>query len=547
MPGHDAAQKEGAGADDPQQQGDEGDAQGDRMRLMQQRRAADKKAAGRAPQQNFTAEQLVAIQRELARLKLYTLDVDGKWGPGTRGGLDHAIPDWQQLSPDDILVKLKAEGGGDKKDADKDAPAGAADKANPAAGWNDHQTKAIQKELIRLGLYQGGLDGKFGKGTESGLVEAFGGEEWKQLTAEKIAERLVAAKPPAGKKGEHDFKYGEMFKDGVLDMTLGIGFDEGGSHEQTIKTFGAVLAAHGFKDDRATATRLYQQAGRQLGASAFGNYFVRENAIAYKPPAGDQRYVHAVVRLVANADGSKGSQAAGAFKEGMAQSDVSYYSGHGRYGSGPDFDRNMSFELYDEKGNVEQNIDDYEVLERALRDEGKAKGRDAWAQFQWRVAQNRIKVDGANEGNVYMNPQDMHQGEFGAKLMYWNLSRKSGGAKPITGKGGELDQMAQQKENAERKYRLMVFDGCRTQDYIHSLRSTPGQDEKQTDVLATKRTLMWGDESETLAAFLDGVLGQQSAESVVKGMDSKQSPENAGGKQGGAYVGFGLGDNPQHQ
>jgi len=55
----------------------------------------------------------------------------------------------------------------------------------------------------------------------------------------------------------------------------------------------------------------------------------------------------------------------------MTQGDAAYYSGHGRYGSGPDFDRNFGkFTLKDKDGNVEQVIDDYHVLEDVLRHEG---------------------------------------------------------------------------------------------------------------------------------------------------------------------------------
>ena len=65
------------------------------------------------------------------------------------------------------------------------------------------------------------------------------------------------------------------------------------------------------------------------------------------------------------------------FKEGMVQSDVAFYSGHGRYGSGPDFDRNFTTELLDEHGGIEQIFDDYEQLEAKLKEEGKPFGRSA--------------------------------------------------------------------------------------------------------------------------------------------------------------------------
>lgn len=409
--------------------------------------------------------------------------------------------------------------------------------------WSRVQLRAIQRELARMGYYRIGIDGIFGLRTESGLVETFGGDEWRRLAPEIILDRLRAAHAPAGKPGEHRLRYGEMFRDGVLDMTLGIGFDEGGSHLQTIEGFQRVLQERGFAADRAAAVRIYLQAGRALGESAAGTFFVRREPLRYHPPAGPERPIHVVIRLVYSPDATQGGAARSAFMEGMAQSDISYYTGHGRYGSGPDFDRNMSFDLVDASGAVEQHIEDYDVLEMTLRDEGRKSGRGAWQQFLWRVAHNRIQVIGTNMGNLYLNPTNRHGNEFGGKLMYWNLNRTGGqGATPVTGRGGELDTAA--AEQPDRKYRLMVFDGCRTQDYMQSLRATPRFDAQGADILATRRTLGWGDEVNTLAVFLDNVLAEQSPETIIRTMDQLQGPETRGGRPGGAYTGFGIEDNP---
>src|SRR5262245_50238860 len=122
---------------------------------------------------------------------------------------------------------------------------------NELPGWSAEQLRRIQRELTRLGMYTMRIDGIYGRGTEVALVESFGGDEWRRLDPEAILGRLTDAKPPAGgKKGEHRLQYGEMFKDGVLDMTLGIGFDEGGSHVDTIDTFSEVLSERGFVQDR---------------------------------------------------------------------------------------------------------------------------------------------------------------------------------------------------------------------------------------------------------------------------------------------------------
>lgn len=439
--------------------------------------------------------------------------------------------------------------------------------------WSKTEIMAVQRHLARLGLYTMAVDGSLGKGTEAGLVEAFGGDEWRGMDASTVESRLANAKTPARKSGDragdHRLRYGEMFKDGVLDLTVGVGFDEGEHHVAAIEAFREVLTQRGLAlTNPAALTALYTKAGRQLEGT-FGDFFVKKDALAYTPPAGDARKVSIVVRLVANFESldkkeaaearknnrpvpkghgaNQGTQAAAAMKEGMEESDVAYYSGHGRYGSGPDFDRNMKFQLKTQQG--WQVINDYSELESALKKEG-GTGKTAWQVFLERIAAGTLRVDLSNAGNLFLNPENQHSGEFGARVMYWCLNHHqvtkpsggveyaSGGSAAMTGEQGRLAD----KDN--RKYQIYVFDGYRTQDYSRSMRKTPGRDTRQTDMLTTRRTLNWGDEANTLGAFLDGIMGQFSAEQVIRNMDKEQSPEKQGGTWGGAYQGDGLADNP---
>jgi hypothetical protein len=399
----------------------------------------------------------------------------------------------------------------------------------------ERSVRTMQRQLRRLGLYHLRLDGDYGPGTDAAMVEAFGGDSFRTLRAEEAQTRLDNAEPSPGRRGEHQFRYGEMFKDGVLDITLGLGYDEAleaDNPEEELEQMTAVLESRGFVDDRALAARLYREAGRAIGPSAFGHFFVKEDALTYLPPAGEPRQVHAVVRLVTNPTGSQGAAAAGAFREGMAQSDVSFYSGHGRYGSGPDFDRNFArFDLLDAEGNVTQTILDYEVLERVLRQEGRRRGRGAWAQFRWRLRNDRINADLSNAGNLFLNPRDRHSHEFGARLIYWALQQQEGGSELQTGEGGALAQGMQQAEESDRRYRVVVFNGCRTQDYEQSVRDTPGMERGSTDLITTRRSVLGGPTVwNTLAAFLDSIIGQQSAEETIRGMDREQEDYRSDGR-----------------
>jgi hypothetical protein len=413
-----------------------------------------------------------------------------------------------------------------------------------APTWSGAEVRAIQRELRRLGLYRLTVDGDFGPGTDGALVEAFGDHTWRTMPAADVLTRLQGATPPAGTRGEHALRYGEMFADGLLDFTLGLGFDETGAHIPVLTEFQNALTARGFAADDANGIRLYNEAGRGVPARAFGNFYVKANALTFRPPAGAPRPIHAVVRLVASTDGSQGAQAAQAFHDGMVESDVAYYGGHGRYGQGPDFDRNFRFELRAADGSVEQFIDDYHDLETLMRTEGTRAGRSAWQQFLWRERNGRLIVHGSNAGNIRMNDRNMHAGEFGSNLMQWNLSQGGGlGAPTATGRTGTLARAA--AAHPERRYHVHMFNGCRTMDYERALRATPGMGSRETDSFASTESLYWSDIGRTLAVFLDDVLQMQSAEEIARDMDNVQTTTGHAGR--GTVQAYGEEDNPVHR
>ena len=165
---------------------------------------------------------------------------------------------------------------------EEDAPKAEA----PYLQWSKDDVRPIQRELRRLRLYNLGIDGVLGKGSDQGLVEAFGGDEWRTLDAATVLQRLTSAERPKGGKG-HDVRYGELFKDGLLDLTFGYGFmeelDEAG-WAQYAKDIEDALAARGYSEDAGRAAELYKAAER--GTNGFGRFFVKESALTYTPPAG---------------------------------------------------------------------------------------------------------------------------------------------------------------------------------------------------------------------------------------------------------------------
>lgn len=407
----------------------------------------------------------------------------------------------------------------------------------PYRTWTRGEVRAIQRELRRLRLYDLSLDGKLGKVSDQGLVEAFGGDEWRTLDHATVLERLRGADRPRAGRG-HDLRYGELFKDGLLDLTFGYGFMEElnpAEWDQYAQDIEDALAARGYREDADRAAELYAAAGR--GTTGFGRFFVKERALTYAPPAGAARPIPAIVRFVMNPSGTQGAEARAAFDEGMAQGDVAYYSGHGRYGSGPDFDRNFgSFTLKDDEGNVEQVVDDYEVLGRILSRES---GGRPWTRFLQRHRGGTLEVDFSNAGNLRLNARNLHPNEFGGKLINWAMDQT--GTTAQTGRDGGLADAAAQ---TDRRYRVLVFDGCRTRDYERSIRTTPGFDTRSADIIQTTRTVGFGAEAEAFMAFLDGLVGQQSAEEVVRGMNEQMAGHEQGHSGTPPFAGSGFGDNP---
>ena len=417
----------------------------------------------------------------------------------------------------------------------------------PYEWWSEDEVKAVQKELKRLRLYSKGLDGDLGRFTDLGLVEAFGGDDWRSMEYSAVLGALKTAKRPAGKG--HGLRYAELFKDGVLDISLGMGYLEEVNPKtkrpyllDLLEELGAAFKAKGYDEDLETAARIMKDAGRPLGDSAFGRFFVKENALTYDPPAADPRPVHVVIRLIANPTGSEGGKAAGAFAQGMTQGDVAYYSGHGRYGSGPDFDPNFAkFTLFNENGTVKLETESYEKLEEALQREHPR--RSAWQQFLWRVENEKIAVELTNAGNLRFAAKNAHPGEFGGKLIYWAMEQTKTG--PITGEGGSLAK--ETAAHPERKYRVLVFDGCRTSDYQKHIRSTAGYDPFRTDIVETTRTVGFYAEAETFTNFVDSIVKQYSAEDVVAGMNlmmRKYEDEGKARHESRPFAGSGFGDNP---
>ncbi len=411
--------------------------------------------------------------------------------------------------------------------------------ATGADSWTEDEVRAIQRELRRLRLYDVTIDGILGRGTDQGLTEAFGSQAWRRMSATEVHERLRAAERPAA-GGGRALRSAELFSDGVLDVTFGIGYIEAAAGRNPMSDIAGsmrtALEGRGYTENGRRAAELLAAAGRPLADGTVGTFYVKENAFTYSPPAGESRQIHSIVRVVYNDVPGGGAAAAAAFREGMTSGDASFYIGHGRYGTGPDFDRNfIEFRLYDAQGNLEQTIDTYQALETVMRGES----RDPWQAFMARVNANRIVVELSNAGNLRLAARP-HDNEFGARLIQWALERS--GTPLQTGESGELATGA--AANPQRRYRVVAFYGCSTNSYDTALRNTEGFGTREADILVTNRTTSGGAEVSAFLAFLDGIAGQGSAERMLGSMNEAMR-QNEGRYSTDPWRFTGLGDNPR--
>ncbi len=394
-------------------------------------------------------------------------------------------------------------------------------KAAAAGSLSKSAARDLQQALVDMGQklnYPGhptGVDGAPGQRTRQALAN--------------VLNAAVSGETAAVTKSGPFPQYDSMLDDGLLDMTMAIGYDEGtekyaSAHlREQYKMLGQ-LADRGYVRNDARARELLKEAGHDLKAD-YTAFYVKEN-VAEK----DGKPVHALVRVIHAGDGTQGAQKRAAAIESMNQSDVFMYGGHARYGTGMDFDRNFTVTI--DWNGVENAPDtgkvtykDYGALKKLL---GGNAGGNQWLQKL--EAQGKITINGSNDGNIRMSEKDLHRAEFGSRLMN----------KALEGVENTLSE-----EITGDRHRLWLFNGCRTSDYMASIhaesRSNVQLKGEKLDVITTEQTLYWHNISDSLMSFLDGVTAADGTPDLNQRLQSA-NPEQA---DRATHAMNGFQDNPQ--
>lgn len=260
-----------------------------------------------------------------------------------KDGSRHTISD---KKPSAVLAALKKDpampgGPVDQAKVDglyaPDAPTGL------ARGAKGPEVKAAQEKLIRAGydLPKHGADSDFGAETET-AVKKFQGDRMPPLPQTGVLDdatmKALDAAPKVNRQapvnGVQYPEYDQMFKDGVMQTTMAVGYDEDGWDLSARRTVLEGLQQRGFdKLDVANLT------DAQLKEKGFDPATIDRSATYYtKEFQHEGKPVKALVRLIDRDSPNAKEQ----FSKGMKGDDLILYSGHGRRGSGPDFDADKS-------------------------------------------------------------------------------------------------------------------------------------------------------------------------------------------------------------
>ncbi len=190
--------------------------------------------------------------------------------------------------------------------------------------------KKLQEAMIKAGydLKKFGADGDFGGETEAALKK-IQTEAGLPATGKLDAESLKAVDKLSSTKVRYP-EYDKLFKDGKLETTIAIGYDEDNWHVEQRRQIVEGLDKRGFNPvDVKTMSEadLIKNGIDPKRVDRDASYYVKTFQV-------DGKDVKSVVRLFdPNHPSAKKS-----FADAMANDEVVLYAGHARHGSGPDFD-----------------------------------------------------------------------------------------------------------------------------------------------------------------------------------------------------------------
>ena len=380
----------------------------------------------------------------------------------------------------------------------------------------DAEVRAIQPSSSGSRLYD--IRSTAGRGAEArtrASARRSAARRGARCTPPRSTRSCGAQRPRLGRR--HALHWSELFRDGVLDVTFGVGLFEGdpaGRRRASRRRRIDALGERGYTEDAKQAAELLAEGRPPARDAATGRFFVKENAFTYAPPAGTARPIHSIVRVVYNDVARRRRRAAAAFREGMTSATPSGTPATAATAPAPTSTATSSSSAcYDAEGNLEQTLDDYVG----------ARGRPAQepASDPWQAFLAQRIADKIAPGRPLQRRQRPPR----------RRARTTTSSAPAHQLGARADQDARSRpapaasspEDAAKgpqQYRVIAFYGCSTNSYDNALRNTEGFSTMNADLLLTNRVTRGGAEVAAFIAFLDSFVGQSSAEKMLGGVNT---------------------------
>jgi peptidoglycan hydrolase-like protein with peptidoglycan-binding domain len=323
----------------------------------------------------------------------------------------------------------------------------------------------VQQALADLlfSLPRWGADGSLGEETREAIRQF---QRWQRIrTGGELTPLTMMAldqlAPVPSQRVTREPEYDKLIRDGWLTVTVAMGYDEDGNDLREFAELRQGLLSEGFT---------------RIGSTADDAVHTYTRTLMMPGRSGDMR-----VRLVSRHTADPEER----FADGLVQDSVTVYSGHARYGTGPDFDP------------IESTAENFVIGVGAPQ-----------------------HITGELEPGY-----DPHMNQI---------------------LRGVPNDLLTRRFDPER-YQLWAFLGCTTRHYLDELRVLLGS--KQTDnldLIVSTRPIYWTDSSFYPLAVVRGLLRGQSINAIQSALCVQATATERGlgdVKPGDAFLGDGFGDN----
>jgi hypothetical protein len=327
---------------------------------------------------------------------------------------------------------------------------------------NGKAVKAVQQALFDLAyplpLHQ--VDGKLGGETYE-AIRRFREDQGLSPGTEMDAEALEAldkAAPPPGVAAQKSVDYARLLADDKLTFTVAIGYDENDWHEDATKEMLEFFDTQGFTGD--------------VGPTGLGLFEKDEVFLLGDAQSGfEYKSVKVEIRFVTPSTQNAREE----YERGLSQDDITVYSGHARYGTGPDFDPAKS------------------AAENFVIGVGSALHKSG-----------HLKAPPGEDSHWYAGHKKIE--------------------KLLEPRKNDLERMEQEGKLDKDKYQVWFFNACSTIHYLDELRDPAlagSKNRSNLDIIGTTAPIYLDAEVKAAKAFILSILNSDTLNQMMSSMQGE--------------------------